>query len=235
MDLPVRKRPELPRTDFHRKIRQEVPTVPAVRVSDFGMQIDKQIVLSAMAQPGFESWRPNFETRHLNRPRTRPAELEGDGRTGAVLLITFYDPRDEPPQTRLILTRRHEELNNHAGQISLPGGQQDRNESLEQTALREAKEEIGLKSNEIEIVGRLNQVYIPPSDFTVVPFVGWCNTMPKWVRSEREVAEIIEASVDDLLKPTSLAHGPMKIDDVQRRVAYYQVGKHRVWARQQLF
>ncbi len=193
------------------------------------MQIDKQIVLSAMAQTGFENWRPNFEARHLNRPSKRPAELDGDGRMGAVLLITFYDPYDDPPQTRLILTRRHEELNNHAGQISLPGGQQDGNESLEQTALREAKEEIGLESNEIEIVGRLNQVYIPPSDFTVVPFVGWCSKMPKWVRSEREVAEIIEASVDDLLKPTSLMHGPAQIDDGRQLVAYYQVGKHRVW------
>jgi 8-oxo-dGTP pyrophosphatase MutT (NUDIX family) len=193
------------------------------------MQIDKQIVLRAMAQPGFENWRPNFEARHLNRPARRPAELDGKGRMGAVLLITFCDPRDEPPQTRLILTRRNEELNNHAGQISLPGGQQDKNESLEQTALREAKEEIGLESNEIEIVGQLNQVYIPPSDFTVVPFVGWCHKIPKWVRSEYEVAEIIEASVDDLLKPTSLTQGPVQIDNVQRRVAYYQVGQHRVW------
>ena len=145
-----------------------------------------------------------------------------------MLLIAYREQRGAGP-TRLVLTRRHAKLNNHAGQISLPGGQQDRDESLEQTALREAREEIGIEPAEIEVLGRLNQVYIPPSDFTVVPFVGWCTDCPDFIRSPAEVDEIIEASVEDLLKPATLTSGPMQIGEIQQLVAYYQVDNHRVW------
>ena len=71
----------------------------------------------------------------------------------------------------------------------------EQDESPAQTALRETEEEIGVPQDEVELLGQLNPVYIPPSDFTVTPFVGWHDGAPQFVAEEREVSEVIEVPI----------------------------------------
>lgn len=108
----------------------------------------------------------------------------------AVLLLLYPDKNE----TRLILTRRSNVLKHHAGQISFPGGQCERNElnNPVATALREANEEIGLQLNTVEIIGHLTDVYVEVSNFSVRPFVAWCNTKPAFLINQNEVEEIID-------------------------------------------
>ena len=138
------------------------------------MHNTRQLIEVAISLPGFENWRPGFDVPELNRPRQRPAELPGEGRFAAVMLLLYpFGTTNGKQEIRLVLTRRHRGLSKHAGQISFPGGRQDKGESLQAAALRETSEEIGVRPEEIEILGELKPVYIPPSDFTVFPFVGW--------------------------------------------------------------
>ncbi|MBI39307.1 MAG: hypothetical protein CMF59_06885 [Leptospiraceae bacterium] len=79
----------------------------------------------------------------------------------------------------------------HSGQISLPGGKREANESLEETALRETEEEIGLNATEIQVLGSLTPLYIPVSGFAVYPYVGWYSRSPEFKRDPLEVDEIL--------------------------------------------
>ena len=192
--------------------------------------LNKSFIQSALSLPGFEDWQSPVDVPHLHRPRQRPVEMPGKGRVAAVMLLLYPTATDGRPEIKLALTRRHENMAKHAGQISFPGGRQDEGESLQQTAVRETTEEIGVKENEIEILGRLKPIYIPPSDFTVSPFVGWHAGQPVFVRSEEEVEEIIEVSLQHLMAPETMVEGDVTIPDGrQLRVPYYQVDHHQVW------
>ncbi len=195
------------------------------------MENIRQTIQVALSLPGFENWRPGFDVPELNRPRHRPADLPGEGRFAAVMLLLY--PSGTANGKRdicLVLTRRHRGLSKHAGQISLPGGRQDKGESLQASALRETSEEIGVSPERIEILGQLNPVYIPPSDFTVFPFVGWHAGQPGFVRSVQEVDEIIEVSLQHLLIPETMVEGEVEISEGRKlRVPCYQLDRHRVW------
>ena len=195
------------------------------------MKLERPFIEAALSLSGFENWRPPVDVPELHRPRHRPIELPGEGRIAAVMLLLYqHASSGGRPGINLVLTRRHQRLTKHAGQISLPGGRQDEGESLRTTAVRETSEEIGVNVEDIEILGELNPVYIPPSDFTVSPFVGWHASQPSFVRSEREVDEIIEVSLAHLLAPETMVEGEVEIPGGRKlRVPYYQVENHQVW------
>ena len=146
---------------------------------------------------------------------------------GAVMLLLY--PSAEPIQTSIVLTRRQAHLNQHAGQISFPGGSQDRDETPAATALRETNEEIGVDIGQIEILGRLNSVYIPTSDFTIYPVVGWYSGTANFQISEQEVAEIIPAPLEQLLAPQALQSGLIVDGPTDVNYSYYQVAGYQVW------
>jgi 8-oxo-dGTP pyrophosphatase MutT (NUDIX family) len=145
---------------------------------------------------------------------------------GVLLLLYCYQ------QTiHLVLTRRRDDLNSHAGQISFPGGRQEINETAVQTALRETEEEIGVPASSITILGELTSIYIPPSDFEVHPFVGWVNggERPSFVPEPREVAEILEVPLLHLLDPNTREVGPIPVRGATYTVPYYNANGHKVW------
>ena len=195
-----------------------------------------QHLVQAMSLSGFENWRPAVDVPELDRPVIRPSELPGPGRIAAVMIMVYPGSTANGSvnsglaDSNLVLTKRNSNLSKHASQISFPGGQQDNNEALQQTALRETAEEIGIAPSEIDVLGQLNSVYIPPSDFTVTPFVGWHVNQPRFVRCETEVEEIIETSIAHLLKPSTLTFGLItRGDGADLNVPFYNVGPHRVW------
>ncbi|MGI8650928.1 MAG: NUDIX hydrolase [Rubrobacter sp.] len=130
------------------------------------------------------------------RLRRIPPDL-GTARRAAVLVPLILDPSSG---AKLVYTVRKGHLNDHAGQISFPGGSADpKDESLLETALREAEEEIDLPPEAVEVIGSLEDMYIPPSNFLVKPFVGILRPGAKFTLAPDEVEEIFVAPLDTLL------------------------------------
>jgi 8-oxo-dGTP pyrophosphatase MutT (NUDIX family) len=122
-------------------------------------------------------------------PSPSPAVAPGD-RMAAVLV-----PLAETPEPALVFTLRSSVLSRHAGEISFPGGLQDPGESLVETALREAHEEIGLDPGLPDVLGALPPVHTTVSGILVVPFVGLLAELPPFTPSDREIERVLVFSI----------------------------------------
>lgn len=142
------------------------------------------------------------------------------------MLILLYPRGDE---THLVLTRRADTLPNHRGQIALPGGRREEGESVIETALREAWEEIGVLPEAVAVLGTLTPLYIPPSDFCVTPVVGWTAARPRWRPDAVEVAQVLEVPLCHLLDPATRREKTQQRDGAIRHIPYYLVQGHHVW------
>jgi 8-oxo-dGTP pyrophosphatase MutT (NUDIX family) len=147
----------------------------------------------------YESFSPVDVDTGERRPRMPPPGT--DSRRAAVLIPILL----EPEGARLVYTVRKDHLPDHAGQISFPGGSlEPGDDSLLETALREAEEEIDLSPNLVEVIGELEEMYIPPSNFRVSPFVGLLPPEAELVIAPDEVEEIFTVSLDELMSPETL-------------------------------
>jgi len=157
--------------------------------------------------------------------RYRPVPASGNGRAAAVL-APVIDRGGEP---HLLFTKRADHLGEHPGQMSFPGGGREPDDaSLVATATREAHEEIGLHPEEVEIVGRLDDLETVTS-YSVRPFVGRIPDRA-YEPDEREVAEIAVLPVTGLLDPDNyedeLRDHPVYGEIL---VHYFHVGGYTVW------
>ncbi len=144
----------------------------------------------------------------------------------AGVLVLIYP---KPEGFNLVLIRRTVTVLHHKDQIGLPGGQLEDAENLEQAALRETREEIGVPANEIKIIGTLTPLYIPPSNFCIYPFVGAMDTPPSFLIDPAEVAEIIEVPLAHLEDPTSSRLEIWTIDGRHVEVPFFEFGPHKIW------
>lgn len=119
----------------------------------------------------------------------------------ASVLLMLY-PRETQWHTVFIRRSTARGHHRHRGQISLPGGKRESKDlSFAYTALRETEEEIGVKMNDVQLIGALSELYIPVSDFHVYPFVGYLDYAPNFVLEEEEVDEVLEVPIDHLSDP----------------------------------
>ncbi len=98
---------------------------------------------------------------------------DADPRRGAVLLLFADGPGRDLESGRLLLTERAHHMRSHPGQVSFPGGSIDPGETPVEAALREAEEETGLDPAGVEVFGELPELWLPPSNFSVTPVLGW--------------------------------------------------------------
>jgi 8-oxo-dGTP pyrophosphatase MutT (NUDIX family) len=120
----------------------------------------------------------------------------------AAVLALFYPNKNN--ETCFLLTERATYKGTHSAQISFPGGKFDVNDkNLEETALRETFEEVGVSKNEIEIIREITDVYIPPSNFLATPFISFCNYEPLF-KTNYEVEEVFSILLTDLLDNANL-------------------------------
>src|SRR5215210_1765777 len=153
----------------------------------------------AVSRP-LEEWREVYEgfspvdlETGERRPRVPPPGA--DSRRAAVLVPILIEGED----ARVVYTVRKDDLALHAGQISFPGGSIEAHDgSLLETALREAEEEIDLSPELVEVVGELEEMYIPPSNFRVSPFVGLLPPEAEMVLAPDEVEEIFTVALTTL-------------------------------------
>ena len=132
---------------------------------------------------------PAAHERMLARVLPLPLKVPEDARPSAVLSLLF--PLNNA--LHVLLIKRTEDGRAHSGQISFPGGRQEPTDAdLHATALREAQEEVGIMSSEVEILGQLTPLYIPVSNFQVYPFVAFAEKRPAYLLSKQEVAYTIE-------------------------------------------
>jgi 8-oxo-dGTP pyrophosphatase MutT (NUDIX family) len=155
----------------------------------------------------------------------KPGHYPEDARIAAALLLIY--PGDRGPSVPL--TVRASGLARHAGQISLPGGAADPGETLAETALREAQEEIGIDPATVHIVGELTPVWVLVSGFTRHPVVGVTHERPAFVPAAGEVAEILEVSLEDLRDASSIRRGTRIREGVAIEYPYFDLLGHQVW------
>jgi 8-oxo-dGTP pyrophosphatase MutT (NUDIX family) len=164
----------------------------------------------------------------LHRVLLAPEEavtLDVRGRTDAAVLVPVYLAGSD---LQIVFTKRREDLRRHPGEISFPGGRRDEGEhDLQQTALREAEEEIGLPREAVEIVGALQPTPTIATGYAVYPFVGLIGSTRDWSPSAGEVAEVLELPVAALIA----GYGRRRLvrRGVPVRTDTYVVGDHLIW------
>ena len=120
-------------------------------------------------------------------------------------------------------------VDHHKGQISLPGGVREGDETLEQTALRETLEEIGIVPNSISLIGKLTPLFIPITGFEIFPFIGWTEKEPITTIHDREVEKIIKVSLSDLVEEKNMKIKKTKIRNIPVSMPYFELNGETVW------
>lgn len=131
----------------------------------------------------------------------------------------------------LVLMQRTIDGSPHSGQISFPGGKwEEEDQNIQQTAIREAEEEVGVDSTQANIVGSLTDLYIPVSNFHVFPAIATLPTRPNFVLDPKEVAGIIEVSIPYLLDKSIIKKKQIKTSlGYTINAPYYDIHGHTVW------
>ena len=131
-------------------------------------------------------------------------------------------------QWSILFSRRSANLAAHSGQIAFPGGAVEEGESLEAAAIREAEEEVGIRSDAVELIGRLDDL-ITNSGFLVAPFVGVIRQRIDYVLHEAEVTEVFEVPIDALLDVSQPEVRWVTFRDRQYPAYFYRYGDYEIW------
>ena len=172
--------------------------------------------------PGNEA---HLTTRIKTKSEVTFPNTQETARPAAVLILLF--PFED--EIQFFLTKRTEDVEHHKGQISLPGGIRENNESLNETALRETKEEVGIDSTKIIISGSLTPFFIPVTGYIVHPFIGWCKEKPSTKIHDVEVNQLFSVSITELIDEKTLKTEQWDIRGYDAIVPYYNFEKCKVW------
>jgi 8-oxo-dGTP pyrophosphatase MutT (NUDIX family) len=139
--------------------------------------------------------------------------------------------RRDDGELYLVLIRRSEK-GIHGGHLAFPGGKPDpEDRSMVDTALREAREEIGIAPETVEILEQLPVAETTTTGFRIFPFLARIVPPDIWQPQEREIAEVIEVRVRDLTRPEAhgetVEHFPTWPEP--RRILFYRIGPYRLW------
>lgn len=121
-------------------------------------------------------------------------------KNGSVLILLY----EENGIIRFPLIKRPTYTGAHSGQVSLPGGKAEPGEDVFQAALREGEEEIGIKREDVQIIGSLSKFNVIPSNFMVTPVVAFTNSIPAFIPDPHEVERIITCDLSELTEENAI-------------------------------
>ncbi|MCX6283043.1 MAG: CoA pyrophosphatase [Bacteroidetes bacterium] len=156
----------------------------------------------------------------------RTAKLSSAKPSGVLILLYPYKE-----DIYFVLMKRPDYTGVHSGQISLPGGKfENTDRDLIKTAVREAKEEVGIDPSAVNIMGILTPLYIPPSNYIVTPVIAWSDQRPKFKKEPREVDEIIEVSLADFLDDKNVQTKRVKLFiGLSADFPCYYINRNIIW------
>jgi 8-oxo-dGTP pyrophosphatase MutT (NUDIX family) len=147
-------------------------------------------------------------------------------RASAVLAALY----DDAGEAVVILTRRAQHLRSHRGEVSFPGGGEEREDAdLVATALREAHEEVGLEPSAVEVVGELDHLRTITSRSFIAPYVGLLSEPPDLVPDPGEVARILRVPLSDLLADGVFREERWGIAGMDRAICFFELEDETVW------
>lgn len=151
--------------------------------------------------PGHESqlkMSPKYRIELIEKQR----ELMKYSRKAGVMAL-FYPDQDHVTMLILILRKTYKGV--HSAQVGFPGGKlEPEDPSLEHAALRETFEEVGVPVEDIKVLKALTKLYIPPSNFTVYPFLGVTHRTPHFLKQDDEVEDLIEVTLGDFINDNNV-------------------------------
>ncbi|MFS4416806.1 NUDIX hydrolase [Maribacter sp. 2307ULW6-5] len=161
------------------------------------------------------------EMARLERIKTNPKK--------AGVMALFY-PNGQG-QTHLLCILRKTYPGIHSNQVGLPGGKQEpADRDLAHTALRETHEEVGVPQEAVELVRSLSEIYIPPSNYQVHPFLGLYRRPGPFVRQESEVARILQVPLSDFLSDANVVKRKLSTSYAhEMEVPAFKLNGYIVW------
>jgi 8-oxo-dGTP pyrophosphatase MutT (NUDIX family) len=155
-----------------------------------------------------------------------PRHVENTESSPAAVLILVSDREGEP---HVVFTERTTHVEHHKGQICFPGGAcDDADDCLETTALRETWEEIGVRPEDVRIVGQLDDM-VTISNFRVTPYVGMLTTQPEYTISDHEVNQVVEVPLAFLMDERNMELEVRQHQGRQVLVPAFSYNGHRIW------
>jgi 8-oxo-dGTP pyrophosphatase MutT (NUDIX family) len=157
------------------------------------------------------------------RPKLK---MDQPPRPGSVLILLY----EEDGVVKFPLIKRPNYVGTHGGQVSLPGGKTESGEDSIQTALRETYEEIGIPASEVEVLGRLSEFHVIPSNYMITPVVGTIKSIPNFIPDPYEVSKIITGSINDLIREDAVITTEISVSGQYRLQApHFQIEGEMVW------
>ena len=183
--------------------------------------------LSNLALPGETAQDLMAPQDRISRPSENEINNKSPRWAGVVAL--FYPSSEGEAMLVLILRNTYKGV--HSNQVGFPGGRSELYDaSIEQTALRETEEEIGVGRHTIKLVKKMTKIYIPPSNFWVQPFIGYVDYTPTFIPEVAEVAAVLEIRVDDFLALENVITTKITTSyAVAVEVPAFLLNDHRVW------
>ena len=177
---------------------------------------------------------PGEEIQYRMAPVERLAELKKEARSlnlakRAGVLALFYPSQEWQTHLALILRKTYKGV--HSAQVGFPGGKLEKQDlSIRDTALRETEEEVGVPREDIRIIRELTEIYIPPSNFFVKPFLGLTDNPPEFVLEEREVEALIEVELDSFMDNSCMVTETLSTSYAKELVVpAFSLNGHIVW------
>ena len=148
-----------------------------------------------------------------------------DFKHSAVLMPIIY----EEDQLKFILTKRADTLKHHKGEISFPGGKQEEpDKDLIETALRETTEEIGVRADQVEILGRLDDLFTI-TKYIITPFIGTIHGKVEYISNDAEVAELLHVPLELFLTKEKFKEKSWVRNGRNYPLYYYYWGDYEIW------
>jgi 8-oxo-dGTP pyrophosphatase MutT (NUDIX family) len=191
-------------------------------------EFEKRIVkIAKMELPGEAIQLKMAPIERLIELKSKARAMNTAKRAG--VLVLFYPNSEGIAHLVLILRKTYKGV--HSAQVSFPGGKhEDGDISLEKTALREAEEEVGVNNHTVSVLKELTEIYIPPSNFFVQPFLGITNATPNFVPQLDEVEAIIEVPLRHFMDDSVLVTKTLSTSYATNiQVPAFLLNDHVVW------